>query len=100
MTASAVVAGPTAESSSTGRLRVAEEHARACWSRLVEHAQQGRCTCHLGVGGSVRVLDGCVTGRMLHDEYWIAADRVRDLSPSQLVQGDMESTLDPQGVTP
>lgn len=77
----AVVAGPQAEPMSVGRLRVAEEHAHTCWQRLVEHAQGGRCTCHLGIGGSVHVLAGCYTGRVLHDEYWIAAERVRELSP-------------------
>jgi len=82
VTAAAVVAGPQAEPTTVGRLRVAEEHARACWQRLVEHAQGGRCTCHLGVGGSVHVLAGCVTGRMLHEEYWRAAELVRELSPN------------------
>lgn len=79
---------------STGRLRLAEEHARACWDKLVEHAQGGRCTCHLGAHGSVHVLNACYTGRMLQDEYFTAAERVRELSP-KLEEGDMESTLDP-----
>lgn len=74
-------AAPPAESTSVGRLRVAEEHARDNWRRLVEHAQGGRCTCHLGIGGSVHVLAACYTGRMLYEEYWIAAERVRELSP-------------------
>lgn len=89
----AVVAGPQAEPMSVGRLRVAEEHARACWQRLVEHAQGGRCTCHLGVGGSVHVLAGCVTGRMLHDEYWTAAELVREMSPG-LEIGDPRHDLE------
>jgi len=82
---------------STGRLRVAEEHARACWDKLVEHAKGGRCTCHLGAHGSVHVLNACYTGRMLQAEYFSAAERVRELSPpiqSKLEPGDMESMLD------
>ena len=93
MTANAVVAGPPEEPMSVGRLRVAEEHAHTCWQRLIEHAQGGRCTCHLGIGGSVHVLAGCVTGRMLYEEYWRAADLVRELSP-KLEAGDFDG-LDP-----
>lgn len=88
---------PPAEPVSVGRLRVAEEHARSCWLRLVVHAQGGRCTCHLETGGSVHVIAGCVTGRMLYEEYWRAADLVRELSP-KLEAGDFEPRdPEPQG---
>ncbi len=83
----------TAPLTSTGRLRVAEEHARKCWQQLVEHAQGGRCTCHLGAHGSVHVLNACYTGRMLQGEYFTAAERVRELSPppqSKLEAGDFD----------
>lgn len=81
---------------SAGQLAVAKAHAVACWNLVAQHCQQGRCTCHLDVGGSVHIIQGCVTGRMLNDEYAIAAERVRDLSASKLEAGDMESTLEPE----
>lgn len=52
-----------------------EEHAQSCWDVLVRHCQAGRCTCHIGIGGSVHVLSGCVVGLMLFDEYMIASRR-------------------------
>lgn len=55
----------------------ADTHANACWLRLVAHAQAGRCTCHLGFGGSVNVLGGCSVGRMLKDEYERAKEAVK-----------------------
>lgn len=87
------------------------EHAMSCWLVLVRHCEAGRCTCHIGAGGSVHVLNGCVTGRMLFDEYKIASrrndpnpdvvsDRVRELNgnlSALLEDGDMGSTLCPDG---
>lgn len=69
----------------------ADTHARACWLRLVEHAQSGRCTCHLGHGGSVNVLDGCSVGRMLRDEYEIAKAEVKARAQSRLEPGDFDA---------
>lgn len=66
----------------------ADTHANACWLRLVAHAQSGRCTCHLGVGGSVHVLDGCSVGRMLKDEYERAKEAVKARAQSRLEPGD------------
>lgn len=69
----------------------ADTHANTCWLRLVAHAQSGRCTCHLGFGGSVNVLDGCSVGRMLKDEYERATAAVRaKAAQSTLEPGDYE----------
>ena len=85
---------------STGRLAVAEAHALACWNVLVKHCEAGRCNCHLGIGGSVHILNGCAVGRMLNEEYEIASHRVRNFFGNQpelpLEAGDMGSTLEPQ----
>lgn len=78
---------------STGALRVAEEHAKACWAALENHARGGRCTCHMDADGSIHLLNACYIGRSLNEEYWIAARRVRHLS-GQLKFGDMESTVE------
>jgi hypothetical protein len=80
----------------TGRLRVAQERARACWNVLVKHCEAGRCTCNLGVCGSVNILNACVVGRMLSDEYIIAKARVQELAQINLPleAGDMGSTLE------
>ncbi len=68
-----------------------DTHANACWLRLVVHAQSGRCTCHLGVAGSVHVLDGCSVGRMLRDEYTIAKAEEKARAESKLEAGDFEA---------
>ena len=85
------------ERKATGALAVAQAHARACWDRTIEHAEAGRCTCHIDMDGSVHTFHGCVTGRMLSEEYWIAADRVVSLSP-KLEFGDFEKPLENHGV--
>lgn len=86
-----------------GTAQTPEQHASACWQRLVDHAKAGRCTCHYDACGNsvhVRVLRGCVTGRMLYEEYSIARRRVvqgwpDDLPGSQTLEaGDMGSTLE------
>lgn len=71
----------------------ANTHSNTCWLRLVAHAQSGRCTCHLGVGGSVNVLDGCSVGRMLKDEYEIAKAEVKARAQSRLEPGDFEQSI-------
>lgn len=71
----------------------ADTHANACWLRLVVHAQSGRCTCHLSVGGSVNVVEGCAVGRMLRDEYTIAKAEVKARAQSTLEPGDFEAAL-------
>lgn len=73
----------------------ADTHARTCWLRLVEHAQSGRCTCHLGYGGSVNVLDGCSVGRMLRDEYEHAKEAVKARARAKLEEGDFEAHATP-----
>lgn len=77
----------------------ADTHARACWLRLVEHAQSGRCTCHLGYGGlvvhvSVNVLNGCSVGRMLKDEYERAKEAVKARARAKLEEGDFDPAFD------
>lgn len=87
---------PRYPSATDPALRAAEEHRARCWLRLVEHAKTGRCTCSLGVGGSVHILAGCATGRMLWEEYVRAADEVRELTP-KLEAGDFDGR-DPEPV--
>ena len=70
------------------------EHAESCWAALARHCEGGRCTCHLGIGGSVHVLNGCAVGRMLENEYAIASERVRNRRGPSLEAGDMGSTLE------
>lgn len=68
----------------------ADTHANSCWLRLVAHAQSGRCTCHLGFGGSVNVLGGCSVGRMLKDEYERAKEAVKARARAKLEEGDFD----------
>ena len=75
------------------------EHSESCWAALVRHCEGGRCTCHIGIGGSVHVLNGCSVGRHMYEEYQIATQRVRDLARKAgqlelLEAGDMGSTLE------
>ena len=63
------------------------EHARSCWRQLTTHCHANRCNCHLGIYGSVHIIAGCETGRMLAEEYEIATQRVRDLFQIEM---DME----------
>lgn len=62
------------------QLKIAEAHSLACWQKLEEHAKSGRCNCHVSADGDVHILHGCPLGRSLHEEYWIAAERVREIS--------------------
>jgi hypothetical protein len=94
----------------TEELRVAHRDALHCWRLLEIHANEGRCNCHQSEDGSIHILNACVTGRMLNDEYASRAERLRELSPpinrhgapdvpdlnkQPLEAGDMESTLEP-----
>lgn len=73
-------------------LPAAHTHARVCWDRLVEHCRIGRCTCSLKDGWEIDVLNACYTGRTLVQEYFAAAERVRELSP-KLEAGDFDRPL-------
>lgn len=52
-----------------GKLASLQNDARQRWNKLVEHAQKGMCTCHIGQIGEVNILNACVTGRHLKEEY-------------------------------
>lgn len=52
-----------------GKLNVLQSNARDNWKKLVAHAQTGNCTCNVGLIGEVNILNACVTGRHLKEEY-------------------------------
>jgi hypothetical protein len=52
-----------------GKMKSLQNDARQRWNKLVEHAQSGNCTCHIGQIGEVNILSACVTGRNLKEEY-------------------------------
>lgn len=52
-----------------GKLASLQNDARQRWNKLAEHAQTGMCTCHIGQIGEVNILNACVTGRNLKEEY-------------------------------
>lgn len=52
-----------------GKLASLQNDTRQRWNKLVEHAQKGMCTCHIGRIGEVNILNACVTGRNLKEEY-------------------------------
>lgn len=42
---------------------------KAAHQKLIEHAQNGKCTCNIGKNGAINVLNACVVGRKLTEEY-------------------------------
>ena len=52
-----------------GKLNVLQNNVIDCWNKLVKHAQIGKCTCNIDMKGTVNILNACVTGRHLKEEY-------------------------------
>jgi hypothetical protein len=74
----------------TGRIAVAESHARACFDALERHCaghQLPRCGCYRQPEQARMVIaDSCDIGQVLREEYEIASRRVRELREAARVQ--------------
>lgn len=62
----------------TGMSRVRAENALSIWGKLISHGMIGKCNCHLDSNGEVHIIEGCVTGRHLYEEYQLAINLVKD----------------------
>ena len=52
-----------------GKLNVLLANVTDRWNKLVKHAQDGNCTCNADMQGHVHILNACVSGRNLKEEY-------------------------------
>ena len=57
------------EMSRGGKLNVLMANTTGIWKKLVKHAQDGKCTCNIDLKGHINILNACVTGRHLKEEY-------------------------------
>lgn len=62
----------------TGIPRVRAERALSIWGKLLAHSMIGKCNCHLDSNGEVHIIEGCVTGRHLYEEYQLAVNLLKN----------------------
>lgn len=97
-TENAVESSPN-QPAASGRLEIAEKHAKACWAVLERHVGEPRCQygCYKHEqAGHVVIVRACEVGDACREEYEIASRRVREIQAAQceLEPGDMRSTLE------